>query len=143
MDPDIRGDTTTCTGTSGPAETSESTATTTTTAIPTTTTATTSTSAAAAASTEDDASPPNSPKDEAAYPHHVIFVVHGMGRQLEEHGAYERNVAYLVENTKTVLQSTYHDLKTDVHIIPTEWHAKLHTLVDDRMSLTALKTVPK
>ncbi|KAG0371709.1 hypothetical protein BGX24_001297 [Mortierella sp. AD032] len=77
------------------------------------------------------------------YPHHVIFVVHGMGRQLEEFGNYERNVGYLVENTKTVLQSQFHDLKTDVHIIPVEWHAKLHSMVDQRMSLTSLRTVPK
>ncbi|KAK5815530.1 DDHD domain-containing protein [Linnemannia elongata] len=77
------------------------------------------------------------------YPHHVIFVVHGMGRQLEEFGNYERNVGYLVENTKTVLQSQFHDLKTDVHIIPIEWHAKLHSMVDQRMSLTSLRTVPK
>ncbi|KAF9273101.1 hypothetical protein BGZ68_001799 [Mortierella alpina] len=55
-------------------------------------------------------------------PHHVIFVVHGMGRQLEEFGNYERN---------------------DVHIIPIEWHAKLHSMVDQRMSLTSLRTVPK
>ncbi|KAF9901188.1 hypothetical protein EC991_006419 [Linnemannia zychae] len=77
------------------------------------------------------------------YPHHVIFVVHGMGRQLEEFGNYERNVGYLVENTKTVLQSQFHDLKTDVHIIPIEWHAKLHSMVDQRMSLASLRTVPK
>ncbi|KAG0053195.1 Phospholipase ddhd1 [Gryganskiella cystojenkinii] len=77
------------------------------------------------------------------YPHHVIFVVHGMGRQLEEFGNYERNVGYLVENTKTVLQSQFHELKTDVHIIPIEWHAKLHSMVDPRMSLTSLRTVPK
>ncbi|KAF9964343.1 hypothetical protein BGZ70_006604 [Mortierella alpina] len=76
-------------------------------------------------------------------PHHVIFVVHGLGRQLEEFGNYERNVAYLVENTKTVLQSQFHELDTDVHIIPIEWHAKLHSLVDQRMSLTSLRTVPK
>ncbi|KAF9128564.1 hypothetical protein BGW39_004951 [Mortierella sp. 14UC] len=77
------------------------------------------------------------------YPHHVIFVVHGMGRQLEEFGNYDRNVGYLVENTKTVLQSQFHDLKTDVHIIPIEWHAKLHSMVDQRMSLASLRTVPK
>ncbi|KAG0196759.1 hypothetical protein BGX28_009786 [Mortierella sp. GBA30] len=76
-------------------------------------------------------------------PHHVIFVVHGMGRQLEEFGNYERNVGYLVENTKTVLQSQFHDLKTDVHIIPIEWHSKLHSMVDQRMSLATLRTVPK
>ncbi|KAG0267330.1 hypothetical protein BGZ95_002867, partial [Linnemannia exigua] len=75
--------------------------------------------------------------------HHAIFVVHGMGRQLEEFGNYERNVGYLVENTKTVLQSQFHDLKTDVHIIPIEWHAKLHSMVDQRMSLASLRTVPK
>ncbi|KAF9988498.1 hypothetical protein BGZ75_009272 [Mortierella antarctica] len=77
------------------------------------------------------------------YPHHVIFVVHGMGRQLEEFGNYERNVSYLVENTKTVLQSQFHELKTDVHIIPIEWHAKLHSMVDERMALASLRTVPK
>ncbi|KAF9403840.1 hypothetical protein BGX21_009206 [Mortierella sp. AD011] len=82
-------------------------------------------------------------QDAAAHPHHVIFVVHGMGRQLEEHGNYERNVSYLVENTKTVLQSSFHELQTDVHIIPTEWHSKLHSLVDDRMALASLRTVPK
>ncbi|KAF9947270.1 hypothetical protein BGZ72_010732 [Mortierella alpina] len=76
-------------------------------------------------------------------PHHVMFVVHGMGRQLEEFGNYERNVAYLVENIKTVLQSQFHALNTDVHIIPIEWHAKLHSMVDQRMSLTSLRTVPK
>jgi hypothetical protein len=48
-----------------------------------------------------------------------------------------------VENTKTVLQSQFHDLKTDVHIIPIEWHAKLHSMVDPRMSLASLRTVPK
>ncbi|KAF9998285.1 hypothetical protein BGZ80_003530 [Entomortierella chlamydospora] len=77
------------------------------------------------------------------YPHHVIFVVHGMGRQLEEFGNYERNVGYLVENIKTVLQSQFHELKTDVHIIPIEWHAKLHSMVDERMALASLRTVPK
>ncbi|KAI7828009.1 DDHD domain-containing protein [Gamsiella multidivaricata] len=77
------------------------------------------------------------------YPHHVIFVVHGMGRQLEEFGNYERNVSYLVENTKTVLQSQFHELETDVHIIPIEWHAKLHSMVDQRMALASLRTVPK
>ncbi|KAG0327339.1 hypothetical protein BGZ99_007809 [Dissophora globulifera] len=78
------------------------------------------------------------------HPHHVIFVVHGMGRQLEEeYGNYERNVGHLVENTKAVLQNTFHELETDVHIIPIEWHAKLHSLVDDRMSLASLKTMPK
>ncbi|KAF9114305.1 hypothetical protein BGX27_011206 [Mortierella sp. AM989] len=82
-------------------------------------------------------------QDAGAHPHHVLFVVHGMGRQLEEHGNYERNVSHLVENTKTVLQSAFHDLQTDVHIIPTEWHSKLHSLVDDRMALASLRTVPK
>ncbi|KAG0016314.1 hypothetical protein BGZ81_011298, partial [Podila clonocystis] len=75
--------------------------------------------------------------------HHVIFVVHGMGRQLEEFGNYERNVSYLVENTKTVLQTQFHNLKTNVHIIPIEWHAKLHSMVDERMALASLRTVPK
>ncbi|KAG0323756.1 hypothetical protein BGZ99_002510 [Dissophora globulifera] len=77
------------------------------------------------------------------YPHHVIFIVHGMGRQLEEFGNYERNVGYLVDNIKAVLQSQFHDLETDVHIIPIEWHAKLHGMVDQRMALTSLRTVPK
>ncbi|KAK3808547.1 MAG: hypothetical protein J3Q66DRAFT_355071 [Benniella sp.] len=77
------------------------------------------------------------------HPHHVIFVVHGMGRQLEEFGNYERNVSYLVENIKSVLQSQFHHLKTDVHIIPVEWHAKLHNMVDQRMALATLRTVPK
>ncbi|KAF9560083.1 hypothetical protein EC968_006358 [Mortierella alpina] len=53
------------------------------------------------------------------------------------------SLAYLVENTKTVLQSQFHELNTDVHIIPIEWHAKLHSMVDQRMSLTSLRTVPK
>ncbi|KAF8951378.1 hypothetical protein BGZ52_012205 [Haplosporangium bisporale] len=75
--------------------------------------------------------------------HHVIFVVHGMGRQLEEFGNYERNVSYFVENTKTVLQTQFHNLKTNVHIIPIEWHAKLHSMVDERMALASLRTVPK
>lgn len=48
-----------------------------------------------------------------------------------------------MENTNTVLQSQFHDLKTDVHIIPIEWHAKLHSMVDPRMSLASLRTVPK
>ncbi|KAF9920186.1 hypothetical protein FBU30_010029 [Linnemannia zychae] len=75
---------------------------------------------------------------------HVIFVVHGMGRQLEvPFGNYERNVSHLVENTRTVLQSQFHDLDTDVHIIPIEWHAKLHSMVDERMALASLRTVPK
>ncbi|KAG0047098.1 hypothetical protein BGZ83_007765 [Gryganskiella cystojenkinii] len=78
------------------------------------------------------------------YPHHVVFVVHGMGRQLEpEFGNYERNVGHLVEHTKAVLQNQFQELKTDVHIIPTEWHAKLHNMVDERMSLASLRTVPK
>ncbi|KAF9290241.1 hypothetical protein BGZ68_007589 [Mortierella alpina] len=81
--------------------------------------------------------------DSAVHAHHVIFVVHGMGRQLEEFGNYERNVSYLVENTKAVLQSQFHELKTDVHIIPIEWHAKLHSMVDERMALASLRTVPK
>ena len=48
-----------------------------------------------------------------------------------------------MEHTKAVLQNQFQELKTDVHIIPTEWHAKLHTIVDERMSLTSLRTVPK
>jgi hypothetical protein len=52
-------------------------------------------------------------------------------------------VSYLVENTKSVLQSQFHHLKTDVHIIPIEWHAKLHNMVDQRMALATLRTVPK
>ncbi|KAF9194005.1 hypothetical protein BGZ51_001349, partial [Haplosporangium sp. Z 767] len=75
--------------------------------------------------------------------HHVIFVVHGMGRQLEEFGNYERNLSHLVENTKLVLQNQFHELDTNVHIIPIEWHTKLHSMVDDRMSLASLRTVPK
>ncbi|KAF9106873.1 hypothetical protein BGX27_008952 [Mortierella sp. AM989] len=95
-----------------------------------------------------DSSVPSTPKSGVKtdqYPHHVIFVVHGMGRQLEEFGNYERNgeFGHLVENTKTVLQSQFHDLKTDVHIIPIEWHAKLHSMVDERMALASLRTVPK
>ena len=42
-----------------------------------------------------------------------------------------------------MLQDQFQELKTDVHIIPTEWHAKLHNMVDERMSLTSLRTVPK
>ncbi|KAF9572119.1 hypothetical protein BGW38_008550, partial [Lunasporangiospora selenospora] len=64
--------------------------------------------------------------------HHIIFIVHGMGRQLEEFGNYEPNVGYFVEHSKAVLQGYYHNLKTDVHIIPIEWHAKMHSMVDDR-----------
>ncbi|KAG0089695.1 hypothetical protein BGZ92_004346, partial [Podila epicladia] len=82
-------------------------------------------------------------KPDDTYPHHVLFVVHGMGRQLEEFGNYERNVSYLVENTKAVLQTQFHNLKTNVHIIPIEWHAKLHSMVDERMALASLRTVPK
>ncbi|KAF9197256.1 Phospholipase ddhd1 [Haplosporangium sp. Z 27] len=94
--------------------------------------------------TNNPASDNSKPRAKADnYPHHVIFVVHGMGRQLEEFGNYERNVGYLVENTKIVLQSQFHELKTDVHIIPIEWHAKLHGMVDERMSLASLRTVPK
>ncbi|KAF9573184.1 hypothetical protein EC968_008926 [Mortierella alpina] len=92
-------------------------------------------------STHSETPADSTPADQ--YPHHVIFVVHGMGRQLEEFGNYERNVSYLVENTKAVLQSQFHELKTDVHIIPIEWHAKLHSMVDERMALASLRTVPK
>ncbi|KAF9122162.1 hypothetical protein BG015_005638, partial [Linnemannia schmuckeri] len=95
-------------------------------------------------------SPPtgnNTTKSDQQQPHqahHVIFVVHGMGRQLEvPFGNYEKNVSYFVDNTRTVLQSQFHDLETDVHIIPIEWHAKLHSMVDERMALTSLRTVPK
>ncbi|KAF9359390.1 hypothetical protein BGX26_012398 [Mortierella sp. AD094] len=101
---------------------------------------------ASAKASPTDNSAPGSSKSRAKpdqYPHHAIFVVHGMGRQLEEFGNYERNVGYLVENTKTVLQSQFHELKTDVHIIPIEWHAKLHGMVDERMALASLRTVPK
>ncbi|KAF8936061.1 hypothetical protein BGZ47_009659 [Haplosporangium gracile] len=67
-----------------------------------------------------------------------------MGRQLEvPFGNYEKNVSSFVDNTRTVLQSQFHDLETDVHIIPIEWHAKLHSMVDERMALTSLRTVPK
>ncbi|KAG0349053.1 hypothetical protein BG004_002253 [Podila humilis] len=52
-------------------------------------------------------------------------------------------LSYLVENTKTVLQTQFHNLKTNVHIIPIEWHAKLHNMVDERMALASLRTVPK
>ena len=48
-----------------------------------------------------------------------------------------------MDNTRAVLQSQFHDLETDVHIIPIEWHAKLHSMVDERMALTSLRTVPK
>ncbi|KAF9899232.1 hypothetical protein BX616_003149 [Lobosporangium transversale] len=96
-----------------------------------------------------DSPPSTNKKDVPATPqeqqpaHHVMFVVHGMGRQLEEYGNYERNVGHLVENTKAVLQSVFHEVETNVHIIPIEWHAKIHSLVDDRMALASLKTVPK
>ncbi|KAG0073231.1 hypothetical protein BGZ89_009165 [Linnemannia elongata] len=91
-------------------------------------------------------SPPTAKTDQQQphQAHHVIFVVHGMGRQLEvPFGNYEKNVSYFVDNTRTVLQSQFHDLETDVHIIPIEWHAKLHSMVDERMALTSLRTVPK
>ncbi|KAF9095417.1 hypothetical protein BGX23_000554 [Mortierella sp. AD031] len=111
---------------------------------PTTTSASTAQQPAASISTNTPSSSSSSKKIRAdQYPHHVLFVVHGMGRQLEEFGNYERNVGYLVENTKTVLQSQFHELQTDVHIIPIEWHAKLHSMVDQRMSLASLRTVPK
>ncbi|KAF9165182.1 hypothetical protein BGX21_000617 [Mortierella sp. AD011] len=121
----------------------DSTATTTTTTPPLSTSSNKETSAKA---NSTDTSVPASSESHAKpdqYPHHVIFVVHGMGRQLEEFGNYERNVGYLVENIKTVLQSQFHELKTDVHIIPIEWHAKLHGMVDERMALASLRTVPK
>ncbi|KAF9164288.1 Phospholipase ddhd1 [Actinomortierella ambigua] len=103
-------------------------------------------SAAAAATANpsvdtDKGADPTSEKQN--HPHHVIFVVHGMGRQLEEFGNYERNVGHLVENTRQVLQNQFFEHRTDVHIIPIEWHAKLHSMVDQRMSLASLKTVPK
>ncbi|KAF9335019.1 hypothetical protein BGZ91_010635 [Linnemannia elongata] len=107
------------------------------------TTASTTTSAQPAPTPTPSPLPPSLSSSTKKPAHHVIFVVHGMGRQLEEFGNYERNVGYLVENTKTVLQSQFHDLKTDVHIIPIEWHAKLHSMVDQRMSLASLRTVPK
>ncbi|KAG0285326.1 hypothetical protein BGZ96_010394 [Linnemannia gamsii] len=98
--------------------------------------------------TQEQSPPTSSTKtDQKQQPHqahHVIFVVHGMGRQLEvPFGNYEKNVSYFVDNTRTVLQSQFHDLETDVHIIPIEWHAKLHSMVDERMALTSLRTVPK
>ncbi|KAF9332245.1 hypothetical protein BG006_004899 [Podila minutissima] len=108
---------------------------------------------ATASSSSPSSSPPSSRskdnkdrpyvKPDDTYPHHALFVVHGMGRQLEEFGNYERNVSYLVENTKAVLQTQFHNLKTNVHIIPIEWHAKLHSMVDERMALASLRTVPK
>ncbi|KAF9955345.1 hypothetical protein BGZ70_010265 [Mortierella alpina] len=101
----------------------------------------TSSSSSSSSSTHSETPAESTSADQ--YPHHVIFVVHGMGRQLEEFGNYERNVSYLVENTKAVLQSQFHELKTDVHIIPIEWHAKLHSMVDERMALASLRTVPK
>ncbi|KAG0216559.1 hypothetical protein BGX33_012498 [Mortierella sp. NVP41] len=109
----------------------------------TTTTTTDAGSGTGTGTTPTDTTPQSPPTKSDQHPHHVIFVVHGMGRQLEEFGNYERNVSYLVENTKTVLQSQFHELETDVHIIPIEWHAKLHSMVDDRMALASLRTVPK
>ncbi|KAF9970810.1 hypothetical protein BGZ73_006409 [Actinomortierella ambigua] len=110
-----------------------------------------SAAAAAATAASTGPSPTDTGKDKATdptsekqdHPHHVIFVVHGMGRQLEEFGNYERNVGHLVENTRLVLQNQFFEHRTDVHIIPIEWHAKLHSMVDQRMSLASLKTVPK
>ncbi|KAG0264275.1 hypothetical protein BG011_007165 [Mortierella polycephala] len=123
----VNGDTTHTEATSTPTSTSTS--------EPTSNSSSTSSSSSSTSVKSDD-----EPDQQS---HHVIFIVHGMGRQLEEFGNYERNLNHLVENTKVVLQNQFYELDTNVHIIPIEWHTKLHSMVDDRMSLASLRTVPK
>ncbi|KAM3588930.1 hypothetical protein VKS41_001357 [Umbelopsis sp. WA50703] len=74
---------------------------------------------------------------------HIVFFIHGMGQQYEEFGNLKIHVATLQKNTEELLETYYPDSKVRVKFIPIEWHSVVHKLVDDRMDLATLGTVPK
>ncbi|KAG2176318.1 hypothetical protein INT43_005552, partial [Umbelopsis isabellina] len=74
---------------------------------------------------------------------HIVFFIHGMGQQYEEYGNLKVHVATLQKNTEELLETHYPDTKVRVKFIPIEWHSVVHKLVDDRMDLATLGTVPK
>ncbi|KAI8575877.1 hypothetical protein K450DRAFT_259601 [Umbelopsis ramanniana AG] len=74
---------------------------------------------------------------------HIIFFIHGMGQQYEEFGNLKIHVATLQKNTEDLLASYYPDRLVRVKYIPIEWHSVVHKLVDGKMDLTTLGTVPK
>ncbi|KAI9281433.1 DDHD domain-containing protein [Umbelopsis sp. AD052] len=74
---------------------------------------------------------------------HIIFFIHGMGQQYEEFGNLKIHVATLQKNTEELLASYYPDRLVRVKYIPIEWHSVVHKLVDDKMDLATLGTVPK
>ncbi|KAJ3355949.1 hypothetical protein HDU83_002234 [Entophlyctis luteolus] len=101
---------------------------------------------------ESQASPPLQP----LVHHHaakkaVVFVVHGMGSQLEGYGKFVQNLAQLRKTCADVLTEEFsaspHAVGVsgeDIAFIPIEWHSLVHGLdsVDSRMNLVTLPTTP-
>ncbi|GAB5587875.1 hypothetical protein Unana1_02775 [Umbelopsis nana] len=83
------------------------------------------------------------PSPPAPMSDHIVFFIHGMGQQYEEYGNLKIHVATLQKNTEELLETHYPDTRARVKFIPIEWHSVVHKLVDDKIDLATLGTVPK
>ncbi|KAI9339048.1 hypothetical protein BDR26DRAFT_803346, partial [Obelidium mucronatum] len=76
----------------------------------------------------------------------AVFVVHGMGSQVEGYGKFDKNIADLRKTCGDVLLEDMNSgLEADeIAWIPIEWHSVVHGLstVDARMHLVTLPTTP-
>ncbi|KAJ3140469.1 hypothetical protein HK100_009377 [Physocladia obscura] len=89
-------------------------------------------------------------------PRAAIFVVHGMGSQVENYGRFDQNLAQLRKTCADVLNEDFGESDSDldtisdsingpsVAFIGVEWHSLVHGLdsVDARMNLVTLPTTP-
>ncbi|RKP08128.1 DDHD domain-containing protein [Thamnocephalis sphaerospora] len=86
----------------------------------------------------DDALFWQDPQLEGRTVRHLVFVVHGMGRQLEERGKYRDNIRDMRQTLRQVMDDELCRTDEAVAVIPIEWHSILHDKVDKRMSRTTL-----
>ncbi|KAJ3177818.1 hypothetical protein HDU85_005729 [Gaertneriomyces sp. JEL0708] len=73
-------------------------------------------------------------------PSHIIFIVHGMGRQER----YAHNISVLRSTTQSLLSQLPAATRPSLHYIPIEWHTPFHALpnIDTLIRSITLPTTP-
>ncbi|KAL1921881.1 uncharacterized protein VTP21DRAFT_10523 [Calcarisporiella thermophila] len=73
----------------------------------------------------------------------ILFFVHGIGRQYGKYGNLEHSANTLQRSIDELLPTLFPKSDSQVEVIPIEWHSGLHKVVDDKISKSTLKTIPK
>ncbi|CEI90172.1 hypothetical protein RMCBS344292_04502 [Rhizopus microsporus] len=78
---------------------------------------------------------------------HVVFVIHGIGRQTEKFGFFQKHLQSLFDTTNEAVEMNRPGTRVNIQYIPIEWHKHIHEETDAIMdqvtprSITGLRMI--